>query len=109
MYRQPALEDLRAGHDRPDRAGIGELSNARRFDLARPLLEDPTALGHLHDLGANHVEFGLEAGTVDLAELDRLVRAGGVKEVILATNPTLEGDGTAMHLHSVLTGEGVTV
>ncbi len=33
--------------------------------------------------------------------LDR-VRQGTVKEVILATNPTLEGDGTALYLASVL-------
>ncbi len=33
--------------------------------------------------------------------IDR-VRQGTVKEVILATNPTLEGDGTALYLSSVL-------
>jgi len=30
------------------------------------------------------------------------VRAGGVKEVIMATNPTTEGDGTALYLSSLL-------
>ena len=40
--------------------------------------------------------------------LDR-VRRGGVKEVILATSPTLEGDGTALFASNVLTGSGVTV
>jgi len=37
--------------------------------------------------------------------IDRLVarvRAGGVTEVIMATNPTTEGDGTALYLSSVL-------
>ena len=35
------------------------------------------------------------------------VKAGGVREVIMATNPTLEGDGTALYLSSVLTPSGV--
>ncbi len=37
--------------------------------------------------------------------VDRLlarVRAGGVQEVIMGTNPTLEGDGTALYLSSLL-------
>jgi recombination protein RecR len=38
--------------------------------------------------------------TVD-ALLARL-RAGGVREVILATNPNFEGDGTALYLHEKL-------
>lgn len=37
------------------------------------------------------------------------VRAGGVQEVILATNPTLEGDGTALYLSSLLTPLGARV
>jgi recombination protein RecR len=37
--------------------------------------------------------------------IDRLVarvRAGGVQEVIMATNPTTEGDGTALYLSTLL-------
>jgi recombination protein RecR len=44
--------------------------------------------------------------------IDRLlqrVRAGGVQEVIMATNPTTEGDGTALYLSSLLTPLGVPV
>jgi recombination protein RecR len=44
--------------------------------------------------------------------MDRLVqrlRAGGVQEVIMATNPTLEGDGTALYLSSLLAPLGVRV
>lgn len=40
--------------------------------------------------------------------LDR-VRRGGVKEVILATSPTLEGDGTALFASNLLAGTGVAV
>jgi recombination protein RecR len=44
--------------------------------------------------------------------LDRLlqrVQEGGVREVIMATNPTLEGDGTALYISSLLAGTGVQV
>jgi recombination protein RecR len=39
----------------------------------------------------------------------RRVRQGGVREVILATNPTLEGDGTALYISSLLADTGVTL
>jgi recombination protein RecR len=42
------------------------------------------------------------------ALVDR-VRRGGVREVILATSPTLEGDGTAVLASTVLATTGVTV
>jgi len=32
------------------------------------------------------------------------VRGGGFKEVIMATNPTVEGDGTALHISNLLGG-----
>ncbi len=37
------------------------------------------------------------------------VRQGGVQEVIMATNPTLEGDGTALYLSNLLAPAGVRV
>lgn len=37
------------------------------------------------------------------------VRAGGVAEVILATNPSMEGDATALYLQTRLEGTDVTV
>jgi recombination protein RecR len=37
------------------------------------------------------------------------VRRGGVREVILATSPTLEGDGTALFAQTLLAGTGVPV
>ncbi len=45
--------------------------------------------------------------TID-ALLDR-VRADNVREVILALNPTIEGDGTALHLQSLLAERDVRV
>jgi len=48
----------------------------------------------------------------DRLTLDALagrVRTGGVKEVILATSPTLEGDGTALFASNLLAGTSVTI
>ena len=47
-----------------------------------------------------------ELGLVDLP--DR-VRRGGVREVILATNPTVEGEATAHFIKESLRGTGATV
>jgi recombination protein RecR len=43
---------------------------------------------------------GPEQLTIDA--LVRRVRAGSFTEVILATNPTIEGDGTALHISNLL-------
>lgn len=41
--------------------------------------------------------------------LARRVRGSGVHEVILATSPTLEGDGTALFASNLLAGTGVRI
>lgn len=53
-------------------------------------------MGHIAPLD------GIEPSDLTLDALVRRVRAGGVHEVVLATNPTLEGDGTALHIQSLL-------
>jgi len=50
---------------------------------------------------------GPEQLTVDA--LERRIRAGGVREIIMATNPTLEGDGTALLVANRLGDSGVTI
>jgi recombination protein RecR len=50
---------------------------------------------------------GPEQLTVD--SLIRRVRAGGVLEVILATNPNMEGDGTALYVSNVLADTKVKI
>lgn len=44
-----------------------------------------------------------------LAELEARVARGGVREVILATNPSLEGDATALYIRDRLKPYGVRV
>lgn len=50
---------------------------------------------------------GPEQLTID--DLLSRVRSGGVSEVIMATNPTTEGDGTALYLSTLLGPLGVRV
>jgi recombination protein RecR len=52
---------------------------------------------------------GIEPGHLTIDALVARVRRGGVTEVVLATNPTLEGDATALHICSVLADSGVPV
>ena len=66
--------------------------------------------GRYHVLGGRLApldNMGPEQLTVD--QLLRLVHAGGVQEIIMATNPTLEGDGTALYISSLLAGTGVRI
>ena len=48
-------------------------------------------------------------GDLNIAALLERVKADGVREVILGTNPTLEGDGTALYLAEQLGRCGVRV
>ena len=41
--------------------------------------------------------------------LVRRVRSNGVKEIVMATNPTLEGDGTALYISNLLEEEAVKI
>jgi recombination protein RecR len=45
---------------------------------------------------------GIGPDQLTISALVDRVRAGGVEEVIMATNPTVEGDGTALHLSNLL-------
>lgn len=52
---------------------------------------------------------GVEPADLTIDALAQRVRTGPVREVVLATNPTLEGDGTALHIQSLLAELGVKV
>ena len=45
---------------------------------------------------------GVGPNDIRLKELELRVQAGGVEEVIVATNPTIEGEATAIYLTKVL-------
>ena len=52
---------------------------------------------------------GVGPDQLTIGPLADRVRAGGVREVVLATNPNLEGDGTAMLVARALEGTGVAI
>ena len=52
---------------------------------------------------------GVGPNDIRLKELELRVQAGGVGEVIVATNPTIEGEATAIYLTKVLKPYGVRV
>lgn len=58
-------------------------------------------MGHIAPLEG----VGPEHLTIDA--LMRRVKSSNVREVVLATNPTLEGDGTALHIETLLAEAGV--
>jgi len=66
--------------------------------------------GHYHVLGGalSPIE-GMGPETLRIGELDSRVRAGGVREVILATNPNAEGDATAHFIADRLKDADVTL
>lgn len=60
-------------------------------------------MGHVSPLD------GIIPGDLTIGALMNRVKRGGVKEVIIATNPTVEGDATAMALSNALGGSEVRV
>jgi len=64
--------------------------------------------GVYHVLGGRIAPLdGVGPDQLTIDALVRRVRAGGVTEVVMATNPTLEGDGTALYVTQQLADCGV--
>lgn len=59
--------------------------------------------GHLSPLD------GIGPEDIGLDQLEARVVEGGIHEVILATNPTVEGEATAHYISAQLAGQGVTL
>jgi recombination protein RecR len=92
----------------------------RRDDALLCVVEQPRDLLALEQAGVYrgkyHVLLGritpLEGIGPDQLTIDALVkrvREGKVREVIMATNPTVEGDGTALHISNLLADQQVNV
>ena len=75
------------------------------------LLEQTGLIKGVYHILMGHIAPLEGVGPEDLTigALVERVRAGGVREVLLATNPTVEGDGTALYIHGLLQPLGVTV
>lgn len=90
-------------------------------DRARILvIEEPSTLYAIERAGAYHGLYhvllgalspldGVGPGDIRAEELVERVKLGGVEEVILATNPTIEGEATAIYLTRLLKPFGVRV
>jgi len=52
---------------------------------------------------------GVGPDDLTIAALVRRVRNEGVEEIVMATNPTLEGDGTALYISNLLEAEQVKI
>jgi recombination protein RecR len=52
---------------------------------------------------------GVEADDLTIKQLVDRVREGQIREVIMATNPNLEGDGTSLYISSLLRPLGVRI
>ena len=50
---------------------------------------------------------GVSADDLTIEQLVARIKSESVREIVLATNPTMEGDGTALYLESVLQPLGV--
>ena len=84
------------------------------------VVEEPSAVTILERSGEYRGRFHVLGGRIDplngvgpeALRLDRLVarvEAGGVHEIILATNPSMEGEVTATYIRQLLEGRGVRV
>jgi recombination protein RecR len=66
--------------------------------------------GRYHVLGGHLSPLdGIGPESLRLDRLVQRVRTGGVREVILATNPSMEGEVTATYIQQLLAGMGVRV
>ena len=98
----------------------GICSDVRRDPHVLCVVEQPRDLQALEQSGAFHGQYHVLQGRISPLEgigpeqltidaLVRRVREQGVTEIVMATNPTLEGDGTALYISNVLAGTGVRI
>lgn len=52
---------------------------------------------------------GVEPDDLTIDALVKRVRGGSIREIVMATNPNLEGDGTSLYIHSLLAPLNVKV
>ena len=66
--------------------------------------------GKYHVLGGRIAPLeGVGPEDLTIQQLVRRIRSQGVKELVMATNPTLEGDGTALFITNLLESDDVRI
>lgn len=95
-------------------------ADSRRDAAVLCVVEDPSAVGLVERSTAYRGRYLVLGGRLSPLEgvgpdqlritlLKRIVAGGEVREVILATNPSLEGEATATFIQQLLSGTGVRV
>ncbi len=95
-------------------------SDARRDQKVVCVVEQPRDLISLESSGAFQGVYHVLQGRISPLEgigpeqltidpLIRRIRRDGIREVVMATNPTLEGDGTALFISNLLASEPVKI
>lgn len=95
-------------------------SDARRDKTMICVVEQPKDIINLEKTGAckwvyhvlgGHIAplEGVEPADLTIDKLVERVRAGGIKEIIMATNPNMAGDGTSLYISSLLRSAGVKI
>ena len=95
-------------------------SSDQRTDEIICVVEEPTDVaafeksrqfsGKYHVLhGALSPLDGIDEGKLKILQLQERIKSGIVKEVILATNPTVEGDTTALYIARLIKYNGLKV
>jgi recombination protein RecR len=77
---------------------IASIEKARFYNGVYHVLHG--AISPLHGVGPEHLR---------IPSLMRRIESGNLDEVIIATNPTIEGEATAVHLTSLLKRPGVKI
>ena len=94
--------------------------DSRRDRTTIAVVEQPKDLLALEATGAYHGLYhvlmghiapleGSEPEDLTIDPLLTRIKAGGINEIILATNPTVAGDGTALHIANLVQPLGVKV
>ena len=95
-------------------------SDSRRDQKVVCVVEQPRDLISLESSGAFQGVYHVLQGRISPLEgigpeqltidaLIRRIRRDGIREVVMATNPTLEGDGTALFISNLLANEPVKI
>ena len=95
-------------------------SDARRSDDALCIVEEPFNISSIEKTGAFHGRYHVLLGALSplrgrgpdelrLEKLIKRIRESAFKEIIIATNPNVEGEATALYLLKVLKDLGVRI
>lgn len=88
----------------------GLLCVVARSQDVRVIEESREFRGRFHVLGGLIAPLdGVRPGDLAIETLERRVKEDSVREVILALNPTIEGDTTSLYIQKILGGTGAVV